>query len=606
MKRKRMISGLLAALMLFTSGCSGDTADNGKVKLRVYLHNTSLLNNYAPYLQEAVPDVDIEFVVGRSSPDYYLFKQENGDLPDIMLVGTVSARESGELNEYLLDLSETETASSFYETYLESCREADGSVKWLPASCIANGILANTDLFEQYDIPLPYDYESFAAACKAFKEVGIIPYTSDFKYQYTCLYTLEGISIPTLMTSDGMSWRRNYESGLTDNLDENVWKQIFSQFERFTEDTGISAEEVDRGYTVTREDFRDGKIAMVRGMSNELSFYEEYHGTVLLPYFGETDEDNWLLTTPEFYTALSKELEKDTQKREAALKVLEAMYSQEGYNKLTDSFDFMLPYNRGIDTAVPNGFENLIPLIDSNHMYILMTSSALNGSAGEAIQGYLRGEFDIETAFNVMNSALVDPEKVEAETVIVLENGYSGSFDKENGNQAASSIANTMRKISGSDVLLAPSTIATGSLYAVGYTYEMADYAFQSSGNRIYTTQLSGAEINEFIRLAVEGYDSVNDPFSDQTLPIVSGFKITVEKTEEGYKLVDTSLNDNETYKFAIVDNPLRAFPLMEEILGADSSERFERSDSEAHIVWADYLSEGNQPETPTDYIELR
>lgn len=606
--RKRIIAGLTAALMLFAAGCASNAPDRGKVKLTVYLHNTSLLEKYAPFLQDAVPDVDLEFVVGRDAVNYYLFKQKNDDMPDIITMGSAAPREFTELDKYLLDLSETETASSFYETYLESRREEDGSIKWLPAPCIANGILANTDLFEQYGIPLPVDYESFAAACGEFQKTEVIPYTSDFKYAYTCLYTLQGFSIPTLMTREGMAWRRDYENIQTDSLDENVWKTVFSRYEQVVKDTGISAGEVERGYTITRDDFRDGNIAMVRGMSNELSYYEEYHGTVLLPYFGGTEDDNWLLTTPQFYTAFSRELgEKGNEKKlEAAEKVLAAMYSQEGYDALTDTFGFMLPYHRGIAFEMPSDFENLASLIESNHMYILMTSHALNSAAMASIQSYLKGEIDIDTAFEVMNTTLADPVQETPETIITLENGYSVSFDKEKGNQAASAIANTMRKISGSDALLAPSSIATGSLYADDYTYELADTSFQSSGNRIYTTQLTGAEIRELVRLAVEGFGSLNDPFSDQTLPIVSGFTITVEKTEEGYRLTDISLSDEETYTFDILDNPLRAFPLMEEVLGSGASERFARSDSEAHIIWADHLSEGNQPEAPSDYIVLK
>lgn len=225
MRKQRWIFGFLAAAMLFgLCGCMGQGGGTRlKPRLTVYLPNASLLGDYAPTLQKMVPEAELEFVVGRGSVDFYLLHQEKGELPDIMtLSGGLPMRDSVELNDHLMDLSGTETASSFYDTYLENLRDSEGNVYWLPAGGNANGIIANTDLFEQYGIPLPTDYESFAAACEAFAQEGIQPYTSDYKYPYTCLYTLEGWAIPTLISRQGVEWRREYERGGTDRLEEAV------------------------------------------------------------------------------------------------------------------------------------------------------------------------------------------------------------------------------------------------------------------------------------------------------------------------------------------------------------------------------------------------
>ncbi len=45
--------------------------------------------------------------------------------------------------------------------------------------------------FEEYGIPLPTDYASLAAACKAFDEAGIRGFTADYLYDYTCMETLQ-------------------------------------------------------------------------------------------------------------------------------------------------------------------------------------------------------------------------------------------------------------------------------------------------------------------------------------------------------------------------------------------------------------------------------
>ena len=84
-----------------------------------------------------------------------------------------------------MDLSTTNEAGAVYDTYLNSFRNQDGTVNWLPVCADTHGFVVNKDLFEKYDIPLPTDYESFVSACQAFDEVGIRGFTADYYYDYT-------------------------------------------------------------------------------------------------------------------------------------------------------------------------------------------------------------------------------------------------------------------------------------------------------------------------------------------------------------------------------------------------------------------------------------
>lgn len=612
MNQKRWIWFVLAALTLLAAGCS---LQNNRPSLTIYLHNGDLLSSYAPLLQEMLPEAELEFVVGRDSVDFYLFRQKHGDLPDIITMGGgLALRDSVELNEYLMDLSGTETASSFYDTYLESYRDDAGHIKWLPAGAIANGIIANVDLFEQYGIPLPADYAGFAAACKAFAAQGIQPYTTDYKYNYTCLYTLEGWSIPSLMSRQGVEWRRQYERGLTDELDEGLWTAAFDRLSRVIEDTGMGPAEVERGYTITREDFLAGKVPMVRGIVTELSDYSQYHRCVFLPYFGGGEGDNWLLTAPRFHVALNNSLNArgNEQKKELALRVLDIMFSAEGYSALTtDGYIYMLPYNRGVEASLPGAIENLEPLIEANHLFILMNSETMQNAALGAVHGMLRGDLDPRAAFAQMATALSQPA-ADQTVAATLDAGYPVSFRPDTGNQAASAVVNTLRAIEGSDLLLAPASICSGSLYAGDYTEQQLEESVQSSGNRLFTAQLSGAEIHEIVRLAVEGYGSINDPFSSQTLPVCSGFTIAVEKTaDNAYRLADilvngASLTDDASFSFTVADLPSQFQELLEKALGDNAAEKFTASEQYARLLWVEYIKAGGQPTPPSTYITLR
>ena len=90
MKKKKWNSvlavfGVMAAVISLLSGCSGKSAEKEDAEtITVYLWTTKLYDTYAPYIQEQLPDINIEFVVGNNDLDFYRFLNENGGLPDII------------------------------------------------------------------------------------------------------------------------------------------------------------------------------------------------------------------------------------------------------------------------------------------------------------------------------------------------------------------------------------------------------------------------------------------------------------------------------------------------------------------------------------------
>lgn len=188
MKKKPLhrISSLLAATVLglfLLTGCAGKSAEAVQAQedadtIQVYLWTNSLYEKYAPYVQAHLPDVNIEFIVGNNDLDFYKFLQENGGLPDIITCCRFSLHDAAPLKDSLMDLATTNEAGAVYNTYLNSFRNEDGSVNWLPVCADAHGFVVNRGLFEEYGIPLPTDYASFAAACKAFDEAGIRGFTA--------------------------------------------------------------------------------------------------------------------------------------------------------------------------------------------------------------------------------------------------------------------------------------------------------------------------------------------------------------------------------------------------------------------------------------------
>ena len=63
---------VMAAVISLLSGCSGKSAEKEDAEtITVYLWTTKLYEKYAPYIQEQLPDINIEFVVGNNDLDFY-------------------------------------------------------------------------------------------------------------------------------------------------------------------------------------------------------------------------------------------------------------------------------------------------------------------------------------------------------------------------------------------------------------------------------------------------------------------------------------------------------------------------------------------------------
>ena len=290
--------------------------------IQVYLWTTGLYEKYAPYVQAQLPDVNIEFIVGNNDLDFYKFLRQNGGLPDIITCCRFSLHDAAPLKDSLMNLATTNEAGAIYNTYLNSFKNEDGSVNWLPVCPDVHGFVVNCDLFEQYNIPLPNDYASFVTACKEFEKAGIRGYTADYLYDYTCMETLQDLSAAELTTTEGRKWRTAYSDPANDTrvgLDNTVWPGSFRRMEQFIHDTGLTAADLELNYDDVVEMFGNGQLAMYFGTSAGVKMFQDQGiNAAFLPFFSQNGE-KWLMTTPYFQVALNRDLEQDTARREKAM-----------------------------------------------------------------------------------------------------------------------------------------------------------------------------------------------------------------------------------------------------------------------------------------------
>ena len=612
-KRNRIISALMVLVMgaLLMTGCGGKSTEKEDAEtLTVYLWSTSLYDKYAPYIQEQLPDINIEFVVGNNDLDFYKFLDENGGLPDIITCCRFSLHDASPLKDSLMDLSTTNEAGAVYNTYLNNFMNEDGSVNWLPVCADAHGFVVNKDLFEKYGIPLPTDYDSFVFACQAFKEKGIRGFTADYFYDYTCMETLQGLSAADLTSAEGRKWRTAYSDPANTEkvgLDDVVWPKAFERMNQFIQDTNLGPDDLNMTYDDVIDMFQNGEVAMYFGSSAGVKMFQDQGiNTGFLPFFEENGE-KWLMTTPYFQVALNRDLEQDEARKEKAMKVLNVMLSDEGQNKIISEGQDLLNYSQNVSLKLTEYLQDVKPVIEENHMYIRIASNDFFAISKDVVSKMISGDYDAEQAYQAFDAQLLDDENVSDDVVLSSSKSYSNYFHSEGGNESYSVMANTLRDIYGTDVLLATGNSFTGSVLKADYTEKMTGDMIMPNGLAAYKKEMSGAELKEMLKAFVEGYEGGLVPFNQGSLPVVSGISMEIKENEDGYTLSEVKkdgkkIQDDDSFTVTCL-----AIPRHMESLLADKDSTFETEDTTVKDTWMNYVLEGDVVlAEPEDYITLR
>ena len=621
MKKKRWSRLLALLLVLWLSvsllaGCGAESTEAAASKedaetIQVYLWTTNLYDTYAPYIQSQLPDVNIEFIVGNNDLDFYKFLQENGGLPDIITSCRFSLHDAAPLKDSLMNLALTNEAGAVYNTYLNSFKNEDGSVNWLPVCADAHGFVVNRSLFEQYDIPLPTDYESFVSACQAFEKVGIRGFTADYAYDYTCMETLQGLSAAELTTTDGRKWRTAYSDPASTarvGLDDTVWPGAFERMAQFIQDTHLTADDLALNYDNVTGMFRNGEVAMYFGSSAGVKmFQDEGIDTIFLPFFSQNGE-KWIMTTPYFQIALNRDLEQDTARREKAMKVLNVMLSEEAQSRIVADGQDVLSYSQNVPLRLTEYMKDVRDVVEENHMYIRIASNDFFAVSKDVVSKMIAGEYTARQAYRAFNARLL-AEETPADDEIVLTSGksYSNVFHANGGSASFSVMANTLRGVYGTDVLLATANSFTGSVLQADYNKRMAASMIMPNGLMSRQRTMTGAELKETVRAFVEGCEGGFVPFNRGSLPVVSGIAVEVKEANGSYTLTGITRNgqplgDGDT----VTVTCLATEKQMEALLASDSGTSA-GEDAWVKSTWTDYVSGGKAVlAEPENYMTLR
>ncbi len=614
----RLVSALLALVVGISllTGCGTKSPEQVEKQedaqtIQVYLWTNALYENYAPYIQSQLPDVNVEFIVGNNDLDFYKFLQQNGGLPDIITCCRFSLHDAAPLKDSLMNLALTNEAGAVYNTYLNSFKNEDGSVNWLPVCADAHGFVVNRSLFEQYDIPLPTDYASFVSACQAFEEAGIRGFTADYAYDYICMETLQGLSVAELTTTEGRKWRTAYSdpaSTVRVGLDDTVWPGAFERMAQFIQDTHLTADDLAQTYDDVMNLFRNGEAAMYFGSSAGVKmFQDEGIDTIFMPFFSQNGE-KWIMTTPYFQVALNRDLEQDTARREIAMKVLNVMLSEDAQNRIVADGQDVLSYSQNVPLRLTEYMKDVRDVVEENHMYIRIASNDFFAVSKDVVSKMIAGEYTAKQAYQAFNAQLLAEEEPAAdENVLTGGKSYSNVFHANGGNAAFSVMANTLRGVYGTDVLLATANSFTGSVLKADYNQKMADSMIMPNGLMSRQCTMTGAELKETVRAFVEGCEGGFVPFNRGSLPIVSGIAVEVKENSSSYTLTGITRNGQPLRDDDTVTVTCLAAEKQMEALLASGSGTSAGEDTWVKNTWRDHVSGGGAAlAEPENYMTLR
>ncbi len=255
------------------------------------------------------------------------------------------------------------------------------------------------------------------------------------------------------------------------------------------------------------------------------------------------------------------------------MKVLNVMLSEQAQTRIVSEGQDILSYSQNVPLRLTEYLKDVRSVVEENHMYIRIASNDFFAVSKDVVSKMIAGELTAEQAYQAFNAQLLaDEEPADNETVLTSGKAYSNVFHANGGSAAFSVMANTLRGVYGTDVLLATANSFTGSVLQADYNQKMAASMIMPNGLMSRQRTMTGAELKETVRAFVEGCEGGFVPFNRGSLPVVSGISVEVKENNGSYTLTGITRNgrplgDNDT----VTVTCLATEKQMEALLASDS-----------------------------------
>lgn len=423
--RKKLLCMALSLAMVCTAvtGCGNKTetpaggtqtsepeageASDDKVKIRMtYWNSEDTMKELLSYLETAVPDVEVEYqFIDNSNYDTIVDTQLSaGEGPDIICESSASALKHARLG-YLEPL---DTLAATYSEAGTSIYKYEDHVYALPGISWFEGIFYNKEIFEQNNIALPKTFDEYISVCKQFMDLGITPLAAGLKsWEPMLKNSMAFVTAEYLSTEEGKSFGEKYRNGEvkldgTWNTYIEKWSEMITEGIYTSDMTGIDHDQ-------SLEQFANGDAAMFCSGPWDIEAIMAKNPDLqidMMPFYGTQQSDGWLIGGPGGGFAVNAA----SEKKEAAMKVLEAISTVEGQTALWQNNQGGSSYLTGAVMELPSAYDSVAQTLAAGNVFCPWDQWGIAAAAhhdyGTEMQNYLLGTQDISTTLQNVDSAV--------------------------------------------------------------------------------------------------------------------------------------------------------------------------------------------------------
>lgn len=390
-----------------TSEAAEEESGEGKTVIRMtYWNSEDTVAAMLDYLEEAVPDVEIEYLfVDNSNYDTIVDTQLSaGEGPDIICESPGSALKHARLG-YLAPLDDLGIKYSDAGTSVYSY---DGSVYALPGISWFEGIFYNKKLFEENNIELPKTFDEYIAVCKQFQDLGITPLAAGLKsWEPMLKNSMAFVAAEYLSTKEGKNFGSDYREGKvkmdgTWNSYLEKWSEMITEGIYTTDMTGIDHDQALEQFAM--EDaamFCSGPWDLDAIMAKNPDLQID-----MMPFYGLSESAGWLIGGPGCGFAVNE----NSANKEAAMKVVAAISTVEGQTALWENNQGGSSYLEGASFDLPEAYNSAAAALAAGNVYCPWnewgTAAPAHEEYGTQMQSYLLGEQDLSTTLQNVDTAV--------------------------------------------------------------------------------------------------------------------------------------------------------------------------------------------------------
>lgn len=498
--------GLLFSLgsVFFLSACQ-TPKKNEEVSLTIIANydNYHKLENFKASFEKEYPDYKIILKQEEDDTSSYLLRHNQIDADFIALASLITTNSA---KDSLMDVTRTEYLNQ-YNLYVNSYLKAsDRNIYCLPSPGSFYSYCANETLLKKYNVTFPNTLDnllSFSSKIKSYTT----PFVSSFPDGKECLDLLLQVGVgPFFSTVRGNAFFNNFiegkenitsSSSKDDILDllHNAYSLVQNGFFDFsrTQEESIQA-------------FKEGNAAIISldpttDIENMLPEEDpfEYH---FYPYFGTSQNEKWLITTPDFYLGTIKKENVSDAKKNAVKAFLTYFTSPEGQLTLMPSFERNTAWNdhfsylKKMELNLGTEFSDLISAAQSGRVYLADKLLKAFSQSYSSVYDYLFDKIDLnQLVGNIDYDMITSINEINACYEVDELKNLQGS-KRTKINRIARHAADSIREEAQADVLALPVDFVRQEIFDGTFYEDELELIFNSE-TEVRPYYLSGKELKD-------------------------------------------------------------------------------------------------------------